>query len=224
MHTGGHACESKNGLVTTIAASAPSAQGTEYALEGSVFVAGALIQWLRDELKLIDSAAETDELARSVADTGGVYVVPAFTGLGAPYWDPDARGAILGLTRGTSRAHIVRAALEALAYQVSDLVKAMEDDAGEPMRALNVDGGASANDFLMQFQADVLDRCILRPANTETTALGAAYLAGLATGFWSDVDALRALRASDEAFEPAMTPELRGELLAGWEKAVSRVR
>ena len=223
MHTGSHACESKNGLVTTIAASAPGASGTEYALEGSVFVAGALIQWLRDELKLIETAAETDELARSVSDTGGVYVVPAFTGLGAPYWEPDARGAILGITRGTNRAHVVRAALEALAYQVGDLVSAMEDDAGSPMRALNVDGGASANDFLMQFQADILDRPIMRPVNTETTALGAAYLAGLQTGFWKDVDALRALRASDESFAPAMDAAVREGLLAGWRKAVGRV-
>ncbi|MBQ9955565.1 MAG: glycerol kinase GlpK [Eggerthellaceae bacterium] len=222
MHTGSHACESKNGLVTTIAASAPGVAGTEYALEGSVFVAGALIQWLRDELKIIETAAETDALARSVPDTGGVYVVPAFTGLGAPYWQPDARGTITGLTRGTGRAHIVRAALEALAYQVSDLVRAMEDDAGAPMRALNVDGGASANDFLMQFQADVLELPIMRPANTETTALGAAYLAGLTTGFWKDVDALRALRASDEAFEPAMDAAQRESLLAGWREAVRR--
>ena len=223
MHTGSHACESKNGLVTTIAASAPGVEGTEYALEGSVFVAGALIQWLRDELKLIETAAETDELARSVEDTGGVYVVPAFTGLGAPYWEPDARGAILGITRGTNRAHIARAALEALAYQVGDLVRAMEDDAGEPMQALNVDGGASANNFLMQFQADILDTSILRPENAETTALGAAYLAGLATGFWADVDELRALRASDEVFNPAMGEAKREELLSGWKKAVARV-
>ena len=223
MHTGSHACESKNGLVTTIAASAPGVEGTEYALEGSVFVAGALIQWLRDELKLIETAAETDELARSVEDTGGVYVVPAFTGLGAPYWEPDARGAILGITRGTNRAHIARAALEALAYQVGDLVRAMEDDAGEPMQALNVDGGASANNFLMQFQADILDTSILRPENAETTALGAAYLAGLATGFWADVDELRALRASDEVFNPAMGEAQREELLSGWKKAVGRV-
>lgn len=223
MHTGSHACESKNGLVTTIAASAPGASGTEYALEGSVFVAGALIQWLRDELKLIETAAETDELARSVSDTGGVYVVPAFTGLGAPYWEPDARGAILGITRGTNRAHVVRAALEALAYQVGDLVSAMEDDAGSPMRALNVDGGASANDFLMQFQADILDRPIMRPVNTETTALGAAYLAGLQTGFWKDLDALRALRTSDESFTPAMEADAREGLLSGWRKAVGRV-
>lgn len=222
MHTGNHACTSKNGLVTTIAASAPGTAGTEYALEGSVFVAGALIQWLRDELKIIETATETESLARSVADTGGVYVVPAFTGLGAPYWEPDARGVISGLTRGTNRAHIVRAALEALAYQVSDLVRAMEDDAGSPMRMLNVDGGASANDFLMQFQADILDKPIMRPANTETTALGAAYLAGLATGFWENVDALKQLRASDTPFEPAMDAEQRAELLGGWSAAVRR--
>ena len=222
MHTGSHACQSKNGLVTTIAASAPGTQGTEYALEGSVFMAGALIQWLRDELQIIETAAETDEIARSVEDTGGVYVVPAFTGLGAPYWDADARGMICGITRGTNRAHIVRAALEALAYQVSDLVVAMEDDAGAPMKALNVDGGASANDFLMQFQSDVLNRPLRRPQNTETTALGAAYLAGLATGFWKSTDELRALRATDDAFEPAMPCSERESLLAGWKKAVGR--
>lgn len=223
MHTGSRACASRNGLVTTIAASAPGAAETEYALEGSVFMAGALIQWLRDELQIIDDAAETDAIARSVDDAAGVYVVPAFTGLGAPYWDAEARGAILGLTRGSSRAHIVRAALEALAYQVSDLVEAMQDDAGVPLRALNVDGGASANDFLMQFQADVLACPIQRPANTETTALGAAYLAGLATGFWKDLDALRALRADDEAFSPSMDAERRERLLAGWRQAIGRV-
>lgn len=223
MHTGNRACASRNGLVTTIAASAPGATETEYALEGSVFVAGALIQWLRDELQIIDDAAETDAIARSVEDTAGVYVVPAFTGLGAPYWDAEARGAILGLTRGSGRAHIVRAALEALAYQVSDLVEAMQDDAGVLLRALNVDGGASANDFLMQFQADVLGCSIHRPANTETTALGAAYLAGLSTGFWEDLDALRALRADDEVFSSAMDASRRSCLLAGWREAVGRV-
>lgn len=222
MHTGEHACVSKNGLVTTIAASAPGTPHAEYALEGSVFVAGALIQWLRDELQIIETAAESEGLARSVSDTGGVYVVPAFTGLGAPYWDADARGTISGITRGTNRAHIVRAALEALAYQVSDLVVAMEDDAGSPMKALNVDGGASANDFLMQFQADILDLSLRRPKNTETTALGAAYLAGLATGFWKDVDELRALRETDDAFAPAMGFAERERLLAGWKKAVGR--
>ncbi|MBQ3106902.1 MAG: glycerol kinase GlpK [Eggerthellaceae bacterium] len=222
MHTGKEACESKNSLVTTIAASAPGTVGTEYALEGSVFVAGALVQWLRDELGLVDTAAETEEIALSVPNTGGVYVVPAFTGLGAPYWDSQARGAILGLTRGTTRAHVVRACLEALAYQVSDLAVAMEADAGVPLRELNVDGGASANNFLMQFQSDILNRTLKRPANAETTALGAAYLAGLTTGFWKDTASLCELRASDTVFAPSMGERQRAELLEGWARAISR--
>lgn len=187
-----------------------------------MFVAGALIQWLRDELGLIDAADETDALARSVEGTDGVYVVPAFTGLGAPYWDADARGAVYGLTRGTTRAQLVRAALESLAYQVHDLAVAMEADAGVPLRALNVDGGASANDFLMQFQSDLL-RCELRrPQNTETTALGAAFLAGLATGFWKDAEVLCELRSSDEHFEPSMDDARREALLEGWKRAVRK--
>lgn len=224
MHTGAEACSSSNNLVTTIAASAPDVGHTEYALEGSVFVAGALVQWLRDELGLIDSAEETETLARSVADTGGVYVVPAFTGLGAPYWDAEARGAIYGLTRGTSRAHVVRAALESLAFQVHDLVHAMEADAGKRMRVLNVDGGASANDFLMQFQSDLLQTPLARPQNTETTALGAAYLAGLRTGFWKNTGELCDRRAGDTTFEPDMPDQVRDALLAGWHKAIGRTR
>lgn len=224
MHTGNEACASKNNLVTTIAASGPDAASTEYALEGSVFVAGALVQWLRDELGLIDSAEETEQLARSVADTGGVYVVPAFTGLGAPYWDAEARGAIYGLTRGTSKAHVVRAALESLAFQVHDLVSAMEADAGKRMRVLNVDGGASANDFLMQFQSDLLQTPLARPHNTETTALGAAYLAGLRTGFWKSTGELCDMRAEDTTFHPDMPSKTRGALLAGWQKAIGRTR
>ena len=224
MHTGDKPCKSKNNLATTIAASAPGTDHIEYALEGSVFVGGALIQWLRDELQIIENAAETEEIARSVDSTQGVYIVPAFTGLGAPYWDADARGAILGLTRGTSRAHIVRAALEALAYQVSGLVSAMEADAGVPLSVLNVDGGASANDFLLQFQSDILDREIRRPANTETTALGAALLSGLTTGFWKDIGTVRELRASDTTFRPNMDADKRNQLLAGWDKAVMRIR
>lgn len=223
MHTGHEACASSHGLVTTVAASAPGAAGPEYALEGSVFVAGALIQWLRDELGIIERAADTCDIARSVPDTGGVYVVPAFTGLGAPYWDAQARGAILGLTRGTTRAHVVRASLEALAYQVADLVRAMEADACVNLTSLNVDGGASANDFLMQFQSDVLGAAIRRPANAETTALGAAYLAGLSTGFWDGLGALRSLRAADTRFDPAMGADGRAALLAGWARAVGRV-
>ncbi len=222
LNTGSEACASTHGLVTTIAASAPG-QGTVYALEGSVFMAGALMQWLRDELGLISSVAESEELARSVPDTAGVYVVPAFTGLGAPYWDSQARGAILGLTRGANRAHIVRAALESLAFQVADLVGAMEADAGFPFREVHVDGGASANDFLMQFQCDILGCTLLRPACLETTALGAAFLAGLSTGFWKDVDELVSLRADEQLFTPVMRVERREGLLEGWHDAVRRV-
>lgn len=224
MHTGREACASGNGLITTVAASAPGADGIEYALEGSVFMAGALIQWLRDELGIIQNVAETDRIARSVASTEGVVVVPAFTGLGAPWWDADARGAILGLTRGAGRAHIVRAALEALAYQVCDLAQAMAEDAGVPLSVLNVDGGASANDFLMQFQADMLGVSLRRPANAETTALGAAYLAGLATGFWPDTEALLSLREGEERFLPTFDEPMRAERLARWRAAVARVR
>ena len=223
LNTGGQARSSAHGLVTTIAAAPPDAPCTQYALEGSVFVAGALVQWLRDELGIIRTAAETEALARSVPDTGGVYVVPAFTGLGAPWWQPEARGAILGLTRGTGRAHLARAALEALAYQIRDLADAMAADAGGPLSVLNVDGGAAANDFLMQFQADLLGCELRRPANTETTSLGAAFLAGLYTGFWGDTDELRGLRAADDVFRRAMDPERVDALLAGWHDAVRRV-
>ena len=196
--------------------------GPEYALEGSVFMAGALMQWLRDDMGIIDDVAETSAIARSVNSTDGVYVVPAFTGLGAPYWDADARGAIYGLTRGTGRAHIVRAALESLAYQVHDLAVAMEADAGVRLSVLNVDGGASANDFLMQFQSDILRTPLRRPQNAETTALGAAFLAGLATGFWKDAEALCALRSSDDVYEPGMEDERHAKLLEGWARAVKR--
>ncbi|MEE0845461.1 MAG: glycerol kinase GlpK [Eggerthellaceae bacterium] len=222
LNTGKEACASSHGLVTTIAASAPG-EGPIYALEGSVFMAGALLQWLRDELGLISSAAESEELARSVPDTAGVTVVPAFTGLGAPYWDSQARGAILGLTRGTNRAHIVRAALESLAFQVADLVGAMEADAGFSFREMHVDGGASANDFLMQFQSDILGCALHRPACLETTALGAAYLAGLAGGYWSGTDELSSLRESEKDFTPEMGEKERGSLLNGWHQAVRTV-
>lgn len=222
LNTGAEACESTHGLVTTIAAAAPG-EGPVYALEGSVFMAGALIQWLRDEVGLISTAAESEDLARSVDDTAGVHVVPAFTGLGAPYWDSQARGAILGLTRGANRAHIVRAALESLAFQVADLVGAMEADAGFPFRELHVDGGASANDFLMQFQSDVLGCELHRPACLETTALGAAYLAGLSGGFWKNVDELSALHADGTRFTPQMADQTRESLLEGWHQAVRTV-
>ncbi len=222
LNTGAEACRSTHGLVTTVAAAAPG-EGPVYALEGSVFMAGALIQWLRDELGLISTAAESEQLARSVPDTAGVTVVPAFTGLGAPYWDSQARGAILGLTRGANRAHIVRAALESLAFQVADLVGAMEADAGFPFREVHVDGGASANDFLMQFQSDVLGCALHRPACLETTALGAAYLAGLSTGFWESTDQLSALRENGADFAPQMDGATRDELLRNWREAVKTV-
>ena len=224
MNTGHEACESKNGLVTTVAASAPGAKGPEYALEGSVFMAGALLQWLRDEMGLIDDVADTCEIARSVDSTEGVYIVPAFTGLGAPYWDAEARGTVVGLTRGSTRAHFVRAALESLAYQVHDLVVAMEADSGVKLSELNVDGGASKNDFLMQFQCDMLRTSLHRPQNAETTAVGAAYLAGLSTGFWESTDQLRGLRATDDIYEPQMDHTRHAELLEGWRRAVGHTK
>lgn len=222
MHTGDTAVESNNQLVTTIAASAPGTEHTEYALEGSVFAGGSVIQWMRDELGLIHTAEESESVAAEVPDTGGVYVVPAFTGLGAPWWEADARGTICGITRGTNRNHLVRAGLEAIAYQVADLVHAMEADAGRTIDELNVDGGASTNDLLMQFEADILDRELHRPHNIEATALGAAFLAGLACGFWKSTYELRFLRASDDVFLPDMPRERAQELLAGWSQAVSR--
>lgn len=222
MNTGRDACNSKNSLITTIAASAPEVDHTEYALEGSIFVAGALIQWLRDELGIISSAAESGPLSETVDNTAGVYVVPAFTGLGAPYWDSDARGAIYGLTRGANRAHLVRASLESLAYQVSDLVKAMESDAGQSISQLRVDGGACGNDFLMQFQSDILQIELARPHNVESTATGAAFLAGLSTGFWKDIEQLKALHSADELFTPRMDDPTRATLLTGWREAVER--
>ena len=222
MHTGAQAIRSTHGLITTIAASAPEVKVVEYALEGSVFMAGALLQWVRDELGLFDEVSKTAAIARSVESTDGVYMVPAFTGLGAPHWDAEARGAIYGLTRGTSRAHMVRAALESLAYQVYDLAVAMEADAGVKLRELHVDGGASANDFLMQFQSDLLRTPLRRPQNTETTALGAAFLAGLSVGFWKDMDELRALRTQDVRYEPGMEDVRHAALLQGWKQAVRR--
>ena len=224
MNTGTKAVRSKNGLVTTIAASAPQAKGTEYALEGSVFMAGALIQWLVEELGIIESAKDVEALATSVEDTAGVYVVPAFTGLGAPYWDADARGAIYGLTRGAGRAHIARACLDALAYQMNDLIDGMVDDSGIPMTVLSVDGGASRNGYLMQFQAGLSRLEILRPKNTETTAMGAAYLAGLTTGFWSDIDEIRAMREVDARFIGSMGEEEREAYLKGWRDCIRRTR
>ncbi|MBP5313985.1 MAG: glycerol kinase GlpK [Eggerthellaceae bacterium] len=220
MNTGDKACKSTSNLVTTIAASAPGTKGFEYALEGSVFIAGALVQWLRDELRIISKASDSEKLARSVKDSGGVYIVPAFTGLGAPYWKADARGAIYGITRGTTPAHLCRAALEAIAFEVYDLFRAMEADAYCPISMLNVDGGASSNNFLMQFQSDILESEIRRPKNVETTALGAAYLAGLYSGFWKDKQEIASLRANDDVFEPHMEDFVRKEHLAGWKRAI----
>lgn len=218
MNTGETPIASENGLLTTIAAS-PEGQ-TRYALEGSVFVAGAALQWLRDEMRMIKSAPQSEEYAAEVEDTEGVYVVPAFTGLGAPYWNPNARGIVVGLTRGTSKEHFIRAALESLAYQTSDVIEAMEKDAGMPLSVLRVDGGASANNLLMQFQADLLNCKVLRPECIETTALGAAYLAGLATGFWKDLDDVRTNRALGRQFVPAMETDIRKKRLKGWKRAV----
>jgi glycerol kinase len=218
MNTGKKPVRSENGLLTTVAWSLGGE--VTYALEGSVFVAGAAIQWLRDEMRLIEESADSEWMARKVADTCGVYVVPAFTGLGAPHWDPYARGMITGLTRGAGKYHIIRATLESIAYQSVDLLHAMESDAGIGIRSLKVDGGASANDFLMQFQADVLGAPVLRPVFTEATALGAAYLAGLATGYWSGTDEITANWHLGRKFEPEIDDSKRKELLSGWEKAV----
>lgn len=222
MNTGNKAVESKNGLITTIAA---SMQGNiEYALEGSVFVAGAAIQWLRDELGLIENAAMSEKIAMEVEDTNGAYVVPAFTGLGAPYWDQYARGAIIGLTRGVNNKHIVRATLEAIAYQAHDIVRAMENDSGLSLRSLKVDGGASANNFIMQFQADILDTTVLRPKCIETTALGAAYLAGLAVGYYESKEEIRENWHLSRSFRSNMCEDERYRRIQGWHNAVDRIR
>ena len=220
MQTGTEAVESENGLLTTVAWRMGGK--TEYALEGSVFVAGASIQWLRDEMKLISSAAVSEEVALSVPDTAGVYVVPAFTGMGAPYWDMYGRGAIVGLTRGAGRAHIVRATLEAIAFQNADVMDAMMRDSGIPLSQMRADGGASANGFLMQFQADVLGIPVVRPAVTETTAMGAAYLAGLAVGVWESREQVAALWRTDRIFQPQWSEDQRAERLRQWHRAVLR--
>ena len=218
MNTGATPVESKNGLVTTIAASCSNQ--VEYALEGSIFVAGAAIQWLRDQVDVLTSAKESYQYATSVADTEGAYVVPAFTGLGAPYWKQHARGCIVGVTRGFARAHLIRATLESLAYQTYDICKAMEQDSGIPIADLKVDGGACANNFLMQFQSDILGCAVHRPKCIETTALGAAYLAGLAVGYWNSREDLRNNWAIDQIFESGMEQSKREKLLKGWHKAV----
>lgn len=218
MNTGKEPIVSQNGLLTTIAASREGE--TRYALEGSVFVAGAAIQWLRDELRMIKTAAQCEEYAAAVEDTAGVYVVPAFTGLGAPYWNPYAKGIVTGLSRGASKEHFIRATLESLAFQTEEVIEAMEKDAGMPLSGLRVDGGASANNFLMQFQADILGKPVLRPKCIETTALGAAYLAGLAVGFWRDEEDIRSNWVLENTFKPQMDQETRKERLKGWKRAV----
>jgi glycerol kinase len=220
MHTGAKPIVSKKNLLTTVAWRLGGR--TEFALEGSIFIAGAVVQWLRDGLGIIKSSADVEALAASVKDTHGVYLVPAFAGLGAPHWDQYARGILVGLTRGTTKAHIARAALEGIAYQVADVLRAMESDAGIRLKELRVDGGACANNLLMQFQADLLGVPVVRPQVPETTALGAAYLAGLAVGFWKDQNDIAKQWKADRRFKPAMKPAARKKLLAGWTKALSR--
>lgn len=221
MNTGRQPIESKHGLLTTVYYSIEERKA-EYALEGSVFVTGAAIQWLRDGLKVIKEASEVNELAEAVSDTGGVYFVPAFTGLGAPYWDPYARGMIIGITRGTNTKHLARAVLESIAYLTRDVVEIMVRETGQRIRLLKADGGASKSDFLMQFQADILGVRVVRPLVHETTALGAAYLAGLATGFWKDLDEIKANWKVEKEFVPKMDPNVRERLYVGWKAAVRR--
>ncbi len=220
MHTGPQPSQSRHELLSTTAASAPGSN--DFALEGAIFVAGAVVQWLRDELGLIRNAADSQTAAQAVPDTAGVYMVPAFTGLGAPYWDAEARGVLTGLTRGARREHIVRAALESIAYQTRDLVESMESDCGSKLTEIRVDGGAARNDFLMQFQADILGVPVVRPAYLETTALGAAFLAGLATGLWNDTSELEHFWSVDRTFDPAMPESRRTALYGGWKSAVNR--
>ncbi|MDS0526021.1 glycerol kinase GlpK [Clostridium sp. SHJSY1] len=222
MNTGEKMIQSKNGLVTTIAIGIDNK--VQYALEGSVFVGGAVIQWIRDELKLVSDAADTEYFAKKVKDNGGVYVVPAFTGLGAPYWDMYARGAIMGLTRGANRNHIIRAALESIAYQSRDLMDAMQEDSGCKLTSLKVDGGACRNNLLMQFQADITGAEVVRPIITETTALGAAYLAGLAVGFWKSKEEIAEKWAVSETYTPNLDEDKKNKLYKGWKKAVKRAQ
>jgi glycerol kinase len=222
QHTGTEAVTSENNLLTTIAYQIDGT--TYYALEGSIFIAGAVVQWLRDGLKLIRESAEVEALAREVEDNGGVYLVPAFTGLGAPHWDQYARGVMAGLTRGAEQGHVARAALESIAYQVADVIDAMEADSGIETKELRADGGAAANDLLLQFQADILGVPVVRPETLETTALGAAYLAGLAVGYWDDQADLKDQWEEDRTFEPAMDAERVAELRHGWNKALDRAK
>jgi glycerol kinase len=218
MNTGKEKVTSRNGLLTTLACG-PKGEPL-YALEGAVFMAGASIQWLRDEMKLLSDASDSEYFATKVDSSNGVYVVPAFAGLGAPYWDPYARGTIVGLTRGSGANHIIRATLESIAYQTRDVIDAMQADSGIKLSRLNVDGGATANNFLMQFQSDVLDVCVSRPKVTEVTALGAAYLAGLAVGFWDSIDELSNKAEIDKKFEPIADDGKRAQRYNGWKRAV----
>lgn len=222
LHTGDKKVASNNNLLSTVAWKI--GDKTDYALEGSVFIAGALVQWLRDGIGLIKSSPEIETLAASVEDNGGVYIVPAFAGLGAPHWDPHARGIIAGLTRGVHAGHIARAALEGIAYQVADVLESMIADSGVPITELRVDGGAAANNLLMQFQANILNTPIVRPKVLETTALGAAYLAGLATGYWDSLETIEKQRENEQRFEPDMEPMQRDKLRSGWRKALDRSR
>jgi glycerol kinase len=222
MNTGDRVIRSKNGLLTTIAWGMD--ERIIYALEGSIFVAGAVVQWLRDEMRLIRTAAESEMMASSVPNANGVYVVPAFVGLGAPYWDMYARGTIVGITRGSKAEHIVRASLESVAYQTKEVLDSMEEDSGIKLKVLKVDGGAVANNFLMQFQADILNTHVERPSVTETTALGVAYMAGLAVGFWQSKEEIVGNRILDRIFEPGMDTSSRERLYRGWKRAVERSR
>ena len=222
LHTGTKAVASRNNLLTTLAAS--ETVQNRYALEGSIFVAGGAVQWLRDSLGILESTPQSEEIAYSVSDSAGVYLVPAFVGLGAPHWDPKARGIISGLTHSTNRAHVVRAALESIAYQTRELVTAMESDTGITVEELRVDGGATANNFLLQFQADILGKPVLRPRNIETTALGAAFLAGLAVGIWQDTKELEELWKVDRRFDPQMSTEQAKNLFEGWQCAVEKAK
>jgi glycerol kinase len=220
MNTGGKITDSSNGLISTIAWGI--GDRVEYALEGSVFIAGAVIQWLRDGLRLIDNAAFTEHYAYKVPDSGGVYMVPAFVGLGAPYWDSYAQGAIFGLTRDTSKEHFIRAAVESLAYQSYDVIKAMEADSGLPLKILRVDGGAASNNFLMQFQSDILDVTVIRPTVTESSSLGAVYLAGLAVGIYRNQQDILKNASTDRIFEPSIGTDQRSRLISGWKEAIRR--
>lgn len=222
MNTGDKAIKSKHGLVTTLAAGLDDKP--QYVLEGSVFVGGAIVQWLRDEMRLIKTASETEKYATSVDSSNGIYIVPAFVGLGAPHWDSAARGTVVGLTRGTKKEHFIRASLEAIAYQVYDIFKAMESDLGFEVKSLNVDGGASQNNFLLQFEADILQTCVIRPKVVEVTALGASYLAGLQVGYWKDIEDIRRNKVIERVFNPKLNCDRRERRIKGWKKAVAMAR